>query len=405
MIRSSTVIGSILFLLIGCFPFLLVNTFWAELVFLEGLPEGKEMGTALSNSYNFANIGLVIYTIGQLLGGKRFERFFRDDLVIAILLVLGILSSLMLALLWDETSIVSGHEFSPFIYLGSFMSGVVGCFAMVVLFAFASQYRPTFTSWLSCGLSSSGIVTSLWSEVQLHLIPPGFPTVRLTFILAAVGHAVCGAAFLTVWLIRSPFLRRDHLPITEKDIQDTSPPIPTPPPGTGLLQTIARDYMPPILTQMVNSACIYFIMPGLLPFMASPYGKELQPLLNFIYQSTNVAGRLLGGVEVLHRLHISYYVAVYLALVVAIVSQVLLTASFDAPFIGHSEWILEAGVLATLTVINGYVGTSVYTQFSARLPAVTRARVCRATSLANQAGFAIGSIMCLLFVKAMAFFS
>ncbi|KAG9395023.1 Prokaryotic membrane lipoprotein lipid attachment site [Carpediemonas membranifera] len=376
----STIIGCILFLTIGCAPFLIVNTLWAELVFLEELPEGDDISTILSNTYNVANIGLFLYGLGQLFGSK-FERFVRDDVFQVVLILIGLVGCTLLSFGWDVTIPIDGHRFSVIVYIGSIISGIVGCFSMVTAFGLASKYRPVFTPWLSMGLSLSGIITALWSEVQLHVLP--VRAVGLTFAGCGCALLLALLALLVIMVVPRPFQRA---PVPEEEPAETLLPRDTPPP----LLVLAI----PVVMQVVNAAGVYFVMPGLLPYMVRPYGASLQALYNAVYQVTGVVGRALAGVTLLHRVHVGYYLAVYVCGMVLLLGTVPL--GVNGPFIMQAEWIAQVSLLGALTVLNGFIGTVVYTMLNTdAVPPATRARVSRVISLGNQVGYAVGSVGCL----------
>lgn len=177
----------------GFFPFLIINAIFAELpVFIDEAPEGKRIGALLGTAFQIANITPFVYIFCQ-------EHFrIRDRIAVPALSLLGVLDAVLLIALWNKHVPIGGSETSFWLLFCTFLSGVVGCTGVVVLFGYVSSYRMLYLSAVSSGLAGSGLVSALVALSQ------GTGTATLRFSVGAyfgVVTILMAVSFVSFFLV------------------------------------------------------------------------------------------------------------------------------------------------------------------------------------------------------------
>ena len=130
-----------------------INGLWVELPLLvQTLPEGWALPSYLSVVIQLANIGPIIYsllrttipllpTTGWYSRGCRPFRAFVSSEVPSIygLMVIGVLSSLLIAFFWSATSYIGGVEHSTGLLVLLFFLSLVDCSSSVLFMPFVSR--------------------------------------------------------------------------------------------------------------------------------------------------------------------------------------------------------------------------------------------------------------------------
>jgi hypothetical protein len=153
----------------------------------------------------------------------------------------------------------------------------------------------------------------------------------------------------------------------------------------------------PCVTQFTKAVMVYFIAPGLLPFL-TPHDTLVNALF-FTAAASNLFGRLLTGwVHFRHLWLINVFCFICLAYELAVAMWPTLTGT-DSEF-PWPTWVLVP-ITGVSALANGYVSTEVFLAGDRRVVEVLGdgsqiKRVRRWVSIANQAGSLVGTYLCVL---------
>lgn len=213
----------VLICLFGLGSWVAVNGLWVELpVLVKHAPEQWSLPSYLAVIIQLANIGPVIYTLGN-----RFApRIVHEKSTILLIVTIGCLACTLLALYWSETSSIGGEQHSTVLFTLSFLLALVDCTSSLVFLTFMATFPSTYMSALFVGETSSGLLPSFVALAQgiqnggtnssknitnnkNHLISQlRFPPEGFFFFLFAIMF-VCGMAFLALNYL--PVAKRQHV--------------------------------------------------------------------------------------------------------------------------------------------------------------------------------------------------
>lgn len=431
------------FLMLGLAPFTLINTLWSQTsIFRSCLPEGNGIGTLIGGAYNAASILPILYMF-------LVTRFRLSDRAVAVVCSLfGVAVAIVLAFFWKDTVPVGGTASSVVVITMAFAAGIVGALLGVVVFSYAADYPPLATTTLSLGMGiNSVLITGLGFAQKAGGSKNGVPVFSpsVAFYIAA---AQLGVAILSMAIIEGRLCLRlsssrsvnayQRLPKDVTDVDDddahaarafranvntsdaengggdthaaaakagtesreliASAELPgsSPPPPPNIWNVMwAASY--PCVTQFTKAVMVYFIAPGLLPFL-TPHDTLVNALF-FTAAASNLFGRLLTGfVHFRHLWLINVFCFICLAYELAVAMWPTLTGTDDD--FPWPTWVLVP-VTGVSALANGYVSTEVFLAGDRRVVEVLGdgsqiKRVRRWVSIANQAGSLVGTYLCVL---------
>eukprot|EP00762_Andalucia_godoyi_P004203 ANDGO_05563.mRNA.1 hypothetical protein ACA1_140250 len=380
-----------LFLLMGFFPFLLINSIFSELPFLvDTLPEGKSIGVYIGAAFQVANISSFIYIF------VNERKPIRDTISLPLLSSLGIADAFLLSALWNKR--VNSTSF--WVLLCTFLSGIVGCTGVVALFGYVSKFKMTFLSGVSTGLAASGIVSALLSLCQGAGSSASRFSVSIFFVI--VGVFMIFAFFALMALILVPKLRSaasdqhafeeavllasasfgtdDESPSSAKDGHSAKTPLPM----------LFRAAMYPLSMIFLQALQTYFVAPGIEPFLSADLDVLVWTANCFLVG--NVVGRAFSSVFVTHKLHVCNLVQCAL--------MVYMIVCGLAPSLKHNAkaaWTIPPAMFL-FSAVAGYTNTMVYGIVQRRFCGLDRDRLSRWASVSNQTGALVGTFLALIIV-------
>jgi hypothetical protein len=426
------------FFLIGCAPFSCINTMWSQTsIFRTCLPEGNGVASLIGSAYNAANLLPLVYMVVLI------KYRLSDKWVMLVGTVFGVVVSVALALFWNVTAPIDGYATSVVVVGMAFAAGVVGTLLGIVVFSYAAEFSPVATTWLSTGMGVNGtLITGMGVLQRLFSAKNGGPlfTPNVAFIGCAVQMGLALAAMVLIeyrrWKLarapagytklaydaedresvavnrdpteddESPHSRELTISTEASRSSDALPPPPPPaPPRTK--ETWAEFWVVlgaatyPIVTQFFKSVMVYFISPGLLPFLSG--ADTLVNVLFFTASFANLIGRL--GTARFHFKHL-WLVNVFCLLCLLYELAVAAWPTIvdrDAVFPASPWWLVPVTGVSALA--NGYVSTEVFFAGDRNVREVLGCdthikRVRRWISVSNQLGGLVGAYLCVAVVHA-----
>ena len=140
-----------------------INGVWVELPLLvEALPEGWALPSFMSIVIQIANIGPITYTVVRSL----WPSVPLEKPAIYLLMVIGTLSSLLIAFFWDATSVIGGVNHSTGLLVLLFCLSLVDCSSSVLFMPFMARFRQVYLTSYLIGEGLSGLLPSLFALIQ-----------------------------------------------------------------------------------------------------------------------------------------------------------------------------------------------------------------------------------------------
>ena len=234
------IVVCIIVVLFGMGSWISINGIFVELpILVEHLPEGWNLPSYMAVISQIANIGPISVTVANLCAPKKTK----ERPIVFVMLIIGTLSSILLAFFWSETSFIFGEERSTaFLSLVLFLS-LVDCTSSVVFLPFMSLFKPPYMTIYFIGEGFSGLLPSLVAlgqgagnikcindsivnsttneteySIQSVYVPPKFPLEDFFLFLFAM-MVTCGVSFLLLNYL--PYCKEEHAYITlyEKKIE------------------------------------------------------------------------------------------------------------------------------------------------------------------------------------------
>ncbi|XP_064598988.1 LOW QUALITY PROTEIN: solute carrier family 52, riboflavin transporter, member 3-B-like [Liolophura sinensis] len=240
--RQSSLFVHLIVCLLGIGSWIAINGLWVELpILVQHLPEGWSLGSYLVIITQVANIGPLVFTVATTLAPGRVQ----EKPVVYVIVTIGTVSCLLLAFLWDRTSVIAGKEHSTAFLVLQFCLALVDCTSSVVFLPFMSVFKPQYMMTYFVGEGMSGLLPSmvaLWQgagavrcvnqtnvtiinttqhtgasfSIHPEYVEPNFP-VRDFFLFLFVMMLVCGIAFTC--LNHHPACKREMVR-TQKVVED-----------------------------------------------------------------------------------------------------------------------------------------------------------------------------------------
>ncbi|KAM4687939.1 solute carrier family 52, riboflavin transporter, member 3-B-like [Discoglossus pictus] len=153
-----SIIVHVLICFFGLGSWVAINGVWVELPLLvPHAPEGWELPSYLTLLIQFANIGPLAVTLTH----KFHPGLLKEGLVIYVLLGVGILACLLLAFLWQETSLVGTSRRSTALLALIFFLALVDCTSSVTFLPYMTRLRPDYLTSYFIGEGMSGLMPAL----------------------------------------------------------------------------------------------------------------------------------------------------------------------------------------------------------------------------------------------------
>lgn len=267
--------------------------------------------------------------------------------------------------------------------VGAFVSGIVGCTMMLVIWSFTSRYRTIYTSALSGGLGLSGLIPSLVSIAQNAGSHPAFsPQWYFCFCLVVMCMSLCCLLCVVNTTKGQALLRRiptsvkvDGTLSINQSLQASSLP--------PLSSAIFRSALAPILHQLWTSLVVYFALPGLPPYV---FGQDSLRFAYLTFMIANTSGRMLAGKFVTKRFSI-------LNTLQTIILCYFISVACKVEFMYHPGFSLLIAMFI-FAAVNGYTTTLCYVDAADCVGQEHAPRVCRWVAIAEQTGSLGGQLMC-----------
>ena len=162
-LRPRVLLVDVMAVVFGIGAWISVNGMWVELPLLvQALPEGWALPSYMSVAVQIANIGPILYSIGRFMGPKVVT----EVRSIYALMLIGVLSSLLIALFWQKTSLIGGAEHSTALLALLFCLSLVDCTSSVLFMPFMARFRQFYLASYLIGEGLSGFLPSLFALAQ-----------------------------------------------------------------------------------------------------------------------------------------------------------------------------------------------------------------------------------------------
>jgi len=153
----------ILAILFGITAWISINGMFVQLpLMVQSQPEAWNLPSYLSVIIQIANVGPILYSVSQ----KFFRRRVKDSWIIYVILVVGTAALLMMALFYNETSLISGSEHSTALFVLTFFIALVGCTSSVLFMPFMGNFREIYLISYFIGEGLSGFLPSVVALIQ-----------------------------------------------------------------------------------------------------------------------------------------------------------------------------------------------------------------------------------------------
>ncbi|NXN88765.1 S52A3 protein, partial [Bombycilla garrulus] len=135
-----------------------INGLWVELPLLVTvLPEQWYLPSYITIIVQAANVGPLFVTLMN-----RFRPgLLKEVAVIYVIVSVGVMACLLLAFLWDHTSLVAGTSHSVAFLILTFFLSLVDCTSSVTFLPFMMQLQPQYTNTFFIGEGLSGLIPAL----------------------------------------------------------------------------------------------------------------------------------------------------------------------------------------------------------------------------------------------------
>ncbi|XP_043845617.1 solute carrier family 52, riboflavin transporter, member 3-like [Dromiciops gliroides] len=140
-----------------------INGLWVELPHLvPNLPEGWKLASYITAIIQLANVGPLFITLLH-----RFRPGSLSEIpVIFVLLTMGTAACLLLAFLWEKTSVVAGVNHGTAFLVLTFFLALVDCTSSVTFLPFMARLPAPYLNTLFVGEGLSGLLPALVALIQ-----------------------------------------------------------------------------------------------------------------------------------------------------------------------------------------------------------------------------------------------
>ena len=216
----------LLFCAFGVGSWVALNGIWGELsILVTTLPECYDLPAILSVVTQLANVGPIVYIILKLsLHRHSVQTITIETAAVYVIVSIGLVSCVLLSILWDRTAVVAGETYSVALIVLTFCLALADCTSTLVFIPIMKHFPATYISALYIGEGLSGVLPSLTALSQgfvndslgcvgsysgmenlgIYFSP------NVYFIFLASLTILCGLAFTAIRIL--PIVRRQILP-------------------------------------------------------------------------------------------------------------------------------------------------------------------------------------------------
>ncbi|XP_033187175.1 solute carrier family 52, riboflavin transporter, member 3-A [Bombus vancouverensis nearcticus] len=152
----------LLALMFGLGAWIGVNGIYVQLPLLvNNAPEGWSLPAHMVMLVQFANLGPILYTLYI-----KYSKWACDKYITYVLLAAGALSTIILAFVYNKTTIIFGNEHSTALLSLMFVTAIVGCTSSVLFMPYMRNYREIYLVSYLVGEGLSGFVPSVVALIQ-----------------------------------------------------------------------------------------------------------------------------------------------------------------------------------------------------------------------------------------------
>ncbi|XP_029036395.1 solute carrier family 52, riboflavin transporter, member 3-A-like [Osmia bicornis bicornis] len=359
----------LLALMFGLGAWIGVNGIYVQLPLLVNkAPEGWSLPAHMVMLVQFANLGPILYTLYI-----KYSKWACEKYIIYILLAAGAMSTIILAFVYDKTSVIFGNEHSTALLSLMFVTATVGCTSSVLFMPYMRNYREIYLVTYLVGEGLSGFVPSLVALIQgvggnpecrnattskstkVELVPY-YPEPRFSsetfFIFIGVLFSLCYLAFLGLNTLSVAVGERvKHAGSMETLPTDTRAP---PSYKTNSGWTMSKQVYSYLLVMM---AIVCFLGNGTLPSIQSysclPYGNIAYHLTVTLSSMAGPLAMCLGFVIKIPK--VNFLTSLMIIALVLSGFVFFLAVKSPAPPLQHS-WVGEFLVVLSWILINGLIG-------------------------------------------------
>ncbi|XP_035423000.1 solute carrier family 52, riboflavin transporter, member 3 isoform X1 [Cygnus atratus] len=135
-----------------------INGLWVELPLLVTvLPEQWELPSYITIIIQMANVGPLFVTLMH----RFWPGLLKEVAVIYVVVSLGVMACLLLAFLWNQTSLIAGTLHSTAFLILTFFLALVDCTSSVTFLPFMMQLEPQYLTTFFIGEGLSGLIPAL----------------------------------------------------------------------------------------------------------------------------------------------------------------------------------------------------------------------------------------------------
>ncbi|NWZ26518.1 S52A3 protein, partial [Asarcornis scutulata] len=135
-----------------------INGLWVELPLLvRVLPEQWDLPSYITIIIQMANVGPLFVTLMH----RFWPGLLKEVAVIYVVVSLGVVACLLLAFLWNQTSLIAGTPHSTAFLVLTFFLALVDCTSSVTFLPFMMQLEPQYLTTFFIGEGLSGLIPAL----------------------------------------------------------------------------------------------------------------------------------------------------------------------------------------------------------------------------------------------------
>ncbi|NXK52818.1 S52A3 protein, partial [Chauna torquata] len=135
-----------------------INGLWVELPLLVTvLPEQWDLPSYITIIIQMANVGPLFVTLMH----RFWPGLLKEVAVIYVVVSVGVVASLLLAFLWNYTSLIMGTPHSTAFLILTFFLALVDCTSSVTFLPFMMQLQPQYLTTFFIGEGLSGLIPAL----------------------------------------------------------------------------------------------------------------------------------------------------------------------------------------------------------------------------------------------------
>lgn len=161
--ENRSIIVDILSIFFGIGSWIGINSIFLQLpLFVETAPEGWSLPSYIVVIIQIGNIGPIIYTLLQ----KMLSHKIRDAYIIYIILLIGTISSLLTAFLYNHTAFIGDKNYSVSLLVLVFFLALNGCTSSVLFMPYMGRFKEIYLITYLIGEGLSGFLPSIVALIQ-----------------------------------------------------------------------------------------------------------------------------------------------------------------------------------------------------------------------------------------------